>query len=236
VTGSPRPRAVRGVALLEVLTSLGAMLPVLFAVISTSTYTFKVIQASERASADLQTVRSAEQRLQDLLRSATLGSLTLDPTAVAPWTDQTLTSAESLITNYSTITTQLRGKTIQTPTAVSVQSRSVTFQSVVDAADLQLSDPALGGSGLSATRSVFFQIEPGEAWNGVDDDGDGFVDEGALQYFDGARVHVLISVTEDCTLTLAGQGLTLDLVVPHALAGDQVRRSRVTRTYGIRNP
>jgi len=206
----------RGFALLEVLTTCAAMLPVVFAVMGTSTYTMKAIRANERAAASVVAIENADGRMEELVRSALLSSMTTDPAAVAVWNSQ-----------------QLRAGTAE---------QCLTFQCVVNVEDATtgVSDPngtyTMTGSGLSATRSLFFQLDATEEANGVDDDGDGMVDEGELVYADGDHLTTVQRGVEAFQITLVDRRLQLRMTCSVRDGDGNRRRVTLTQTYCVRNP
>ena len=100
------------------------------------------------------------------------------------------------------------------------------------AADGQLS---LNAAQLTDVRSLYLQPENGEVPNGIDDDGDGLVDEGRLMLdYDGVPV-ALASGIESCLFTLTGRLLTIELRSAVQGRGGAVQRFGVREILYLRN-
>ncbi len=88
---------------------------------------------------------------------------------------------------------------------------------------------------LTSDRTIRFVLDSTERANGVDDDDDGFVDEGRIELdYDGVRADMVIHA-ELCTFTLVGRQLTIDLAAVGRSRDSSVMRSRTRQVLELRN-
>ncbi len=105
---------------------------------------------------------------------------------------------------------------------------AVRFQS----ANGQLS---LNAAELTGVRSLYVQPENGETPNGVDDDGDGLIDEGRLMLdYDGVPVAWTCGI-ESCAFPLTGRLLTIELRSAVPGRAGAVQRFAVREVLYLRN-
>lgn len=88
---------------------------------------------------------------------------------------------------------------------------------------------------LTSHRRLFFERDGNEAANGVDDDGDGHVDEGQLRFEYDGNVVTLANNIESCALTLDGKLITIDLTSARSDGEGWVHRATVRQSFYMRN-
>jgi len=99
---------------------------------------------------------------------------------------------------------------------------------------------ARGKSALNAglsnrLRSLSFTLESGELENGVDDDGDGLVDEGDLVFSESASPTRVVRRLEECSFTLQGRLLTVTVRSAGADEKGTVYRVQMDQGFYLRN-
>ena len=100
-------------------------------------------------------------------------------------------------------------------------------------ADGQLS---MNAAALTPVRRFVFTLDAGESPNGVDDDGDGLIDEGGLQLLIGnLPVQLVITGVERCEFRLRGRVLTMLLAVARRDAKGHLYRATTTQSILMRN-
>lgn len=88
---------------------------------------------------------------------------------------------------------------------------------------------------LTSPRRFWRELESGETANGVDDDGDGLIDEGNVQLdYDGATVTMATSV-ESFSFTLTGRMLTIELHSAARARDGNVHRFAIREQIYVRN-
>ncbi len=93
---------------------------------------------------------------------------------------------------------------------------------------------SINATSLSSLRTLEFVLEPGETDNGLDDDGDGLVDEGSLMQFQDGISWRLARDVEFCTFTLEGRVMRFVLTCAREVDG-RILRATVRRSCFIRN-
>ncbi|HLQ36165.1 MAG TPA: prepilin-type N-terminal cleavage/methylation domain-containing protein [Planctomycetota bacterium] len=84
-------------------------------------------------------------------------------------------------------------------------------------------------------RSIIFKRDASEIANGIDDDGDGLVDEGRISLLEnGEQIDLLLKV-EDCSFQLDGRLLAIRVRCAQRDGKGRVYRTNVTQHYYLRN-
>lgn len=93
----------------------------------------------------------------------------------------------------------------------------------------------INAAALTAVRTVQFRLEPGETQNGVDDDGDGLIDEGDVVYDQDGTEVLLTRNVERCTFALTDRTLVIELRAGARRKDGQVQRFTARQTLYLRN-
>ena len=87
----------------------------------------------------------------------------------------------------------------------------------------------------TAPRSLTFAMEDGETANGIDDDGDGLIDEGAVRLVHDNSTVAMISGVEDCGFCFDGRMLGIRLRVARRDGQGRTFRGYQEQWYYLRN-
>jgi len=94
---------------------------------------------------------------------------------------------------------------------------------------------SMNAAGLTAPRTLRIQLDPGEVENGIDDDGDGMIDEGRVMLrYDGVDVAMAQNI-ERCVFTLSGRLLTIEMRSAARRRDGGLQRFTVRETIYLRN-
>lgn len=200
----------RGFTLVEVMLVMLLIGPIFGLIISSSTVATRTLNTNETVASTAEGVHRTMQRLAHFVRPCVLSTYAVEATAA----DVTSGRASSV------------GEWIS---PVDGEPRSVVrFQSAT-------AGLTMNAASLTLPRTIRFILDPGEVVNGVDDDGDGFVDEGriALDY-DGVSADMVIHA-EECSFTLVGRELTIRLAAVSRSRDSQVSRVRTSQVLSLRN-
>ncbi len=180
-----------GFTLVEMAVAITLMLPLLFFAVSSTRTVSGSISTSEHSADVTEAIRIAEQKLTKIARPALLSTTKFRATSddVAWYIANTL--PPPTVGDWISPRDGERRPTFQ-------------FQS------------ALGGysflaSAVSNPHSLEYVLDSNEIDNGVDDDGDGLVDEGRLVHEVGGRTLVLLNGVEVCEFWLNGRVLAVSL-------------------------
>lgn len=210
-----------GFTLLEMMLVMVVAIPILGSVFVTNKLVRSEIQATDTAAAAAESCRAAGQRLALLARAGLLSTCQIKATAA----DISAAQAAAL-TNPSTYIPTL-GEWISPPETGS--RTTFRFQS----ADGILS---MNATALTPMREFEFFMDAGESDNGVDDDGDGMVDEGRLQLRIGnSPVQLVLAGVERCDFSLAGRLLTITLTCARRDGDGHLYRATTTQSIYMRN-
>ena len=87
----------------------------------------------------------------------------------------------------------------------------------------------------TAPRTLTFEMEPGELANGLDDDGDGLVDEGAVTLVHDSITVTVVRNIETCEFAIEGRILTSRLRVAIRDSKGRIHRAYVEQQLYMRN-
>lgn len=205
----------RGFTSVELMITATILVPIL-AVIATSVSVLSRNMAIDDAKADAtESLRTAVQRVVETLRPAVRSTFEVRA-------DQDDIDWH----NFHLLTPPALGDWIEVRDLVPRQE--MRFRS----ADGRMS---MNAAVLTDYRRMFFVRDAGETVNGVDDDGDGHVDEGRLDFEYDGRVVTLARDIESCELTLDGKLITIDLTSARSDGKGWVHRATVRQSFYMRN-
>ena len=200
-----------GLTLIEVSISAAFMVPILFAMITMGNTVSKATAVNEARSRATEVLRTITANFERCIRSASLVTIaTEDPN----------TNTQKA---YGTTNSWTKAQSM-------VKHTSLKFQAV-DKAPTE-------SSSLGVPVAFRFELDPDEAKNGLDDDGDGLVDEGRLVMYRGPTANpvVLASAVEKCDFIIADGAVTVSLTVAAKVGPRRLVRSQLSKTYFLRNP
>lgn len=213
--------AQRGVTLLELIVVLAVSVPILGSVFATNMLVRGEMQASDTAASVAESVRTAGQRLSLFARAGVLSTCEVRAIAsdVAAATAAQLLDPSVVIPSLGDWISPLPGSTHPT----------FRFQ----AADGVLS---MNAAALTPLRELEFVLDGGEVANGLDDDGDGMVDEGKLQLrVSSSQLELIAQGVEQCNFTLNGRVLSVHLQCARRDHDGRVYRAVATHSICMRN-
>ena len=210
-----------GFTLIELMVVCVLALPILAAVMSANVVVREEMLVSEAGAAAAESCRLAGQRLALLARSGLLSTCQVQAT-------QADVDAATLahLTNPNVVIPAV-GDWISPP--ASGARPTFRFQS----ADGILS---MNASALTPIREFQFIMDPDESDNGLDDNGNGMVDEGRLQLRIGALpVQLVLAGVETCEFSLSGRVLSIHLSCARRDRQGRVYRATTTQCIYMRN-
>lgn len=201
------PERESGFTLVETMMVVAMLLPILGGIAITSSTVNDTLGSDNRAADVITSARRFGSRIAELVRPAKLGSVRLpaDTTDVAA-------------------------------------GRAAAVADWIDPPSLEwrtgLQFAVTRGLGIHATtgvREIRFARDRAEAANGIDDDGDGFIDEGEVSIQQaGVSIAVLRDV-EDCRFRLDGRILELRLRIARRDQRGRSYRAVVEHQFHLRN-
>ncbi len=216
-----------GFTLIEVLISSVIIVPILFAVISTKDVVRNTISANERRADTGDHVRRIARRLRQLVRPGLLSTVKIRATQA----DVDLATAEEAA--------RFAAKPLGIPMYIPTLDDWISPGNLNPRDNIQFQGAddglAMNASALTSPRVLEFRIDPNEADNDLDDDGDGIVDEGKLHFqYDGLSF-VLLENVESCTFALDDGILLLSLQVARSDASGRIHRASIRQRVYLRN-
>ncbi len=192
-----QPVAQGGFTLLELLIVMTVSIPILGSVMATNRMVREENTAREATADVAERCRTAGQRLALYGRAGLLSTCQIRATQ-----DDVDTAAAAHATDPSVVLCDV-GDWIAP--YENTQRSTFSFQ----AADGVLS---LNATALTPVREFEFVLEDGELDNGLDDDGDGLIDEGSLQLRVGTtNLELIAEGVEQCTFSLDGRVVSVHL-------------------------
>ena len=95
---------------------------------------------------------------------------------------------------------------------------------------------SMNAANLTSARELEFVLDAGETDNGVDDDGDGMIDEGSLfLQYESARIPLAENV-ESCSFEIDGPVIRFSVQCAQRDSDGQIHRAVARRVWLIRNP
>jgi prepilin-type N-terminal cleavage/methylation domain-containing protein len=218
---TPPRNSQRGFTLVELMIVMVVAVPILGAITVTGTLVRDEINSTEAAALTAESCRIAGQRLANLARPGLLS------TCMVMATQEDVNAAIAAQMLNPTVVVPALGEWISPPPTG--WRPSFRFQG----ADGKLS---MNAAELTPVRRFVFSLDAGESQNGVDDDGDGLIDEGGLQLLIGTLpVQLVITGVERCEFRLRGRVLTLVLGVARRDAKGHLYRATTTQSILMRN-
>lgn len=214
-------RGERGFTLLELMVVAAVSVPILGSVFATNMMVREEMQAGDTSASVAESCRTAGQRLSLYARSGLLSTCEVEATQA----DVNAAIAEQAI-DPSVVVPNL-GDWI----APAVGSTHPTFR--FQAADGILS---MNAAMLTPAREFEFVIDDNETANGIDDDGDGMVDEGRLQLqINTSQLELIATGVERCSFSLNGRILRVTLQCARRDHEGHVYRAVATHNICMRN-
>lgn len=204
-----RVHTQHGFTLLELMLVVVIMVPLFGALAGISASVTSSVDANDKRASAVERARRSVQRLSQLLRPARLSSIQVQANA-----DDVAAARASAVGQWIS------------PVDLSPRS-SVRFFA---AEGLLSMNAALS----TPRRQLTFELESGETANGIDDDGDGLVDEGRLLYVSDT-VSADLGRFEMVTFTTEGSLLRISLRVGISGANRRIYRASVEHAFHIRN-
>ncbi|MHC5065117.1 MAG: hypothetical protein ACYTG5_14215 [Planctomycetota bacterium] len=206
----PREKEQGGMTLVELSIVVTIMVPIL-AGIAVTTKTVNSTMVANTRAADAHThARRMGQRVGSLLRPAKISSIKVQAVAAD--------------------VTALRATTV----GEWIDSTDLIWRPGIEflaASGLLSMNAALSTS----TRRISFALEAGETANGVDDDGDGLVDEGEITMLQNGNTLAILREVEECSFSMDGRVLSLRLRVARSDRQGVVYRSSIEQRFYLRN-
>lgn len=199
-----------GFTLVEVMVVLLLIGPIFGLIISSSTVATRTLNTNETVASTAEGLHRTMQRLAQFVRPCVLSTYSVEATS-ADVTNGRATSVGEWIS------------------PVDGEARSVVrFRSATG-------DLSMNASSLTLPRTIRFILDPSEVANTIDDDGDGFVDEGRVVLdYDGVAADMVIHA-EECTFTLVGRELTIRVSAVSRSRDSVISRMRTSQVLNLRN-
>lgn len=199
-----------GFTFLELMVVLAVSAPVLFAVVSTSEHLLKTVNSNEHNAEVSEGVRTVTERAGRLFRAAHRSTFRVRATAA----DVAAGNADAV--GDWMVATDLDPRP------------SIQFQ-------VSTGILAMNASELTTPRALEYILDPNEIANGMDDDGDGLMDEGKLWLsFDAIRTAIATGV-EASSFELDGEIVRFSLLCARRDGNGQVHRTVTEHVWCVRN-
>ena len=216
-----------GFTLIEVLIASTILVPILFAIISTQDIVGTTMDANDRRADAGDQARRVARRLRQIVRPALLSTVSVQ----AMQTDvDAAVAAEAA---------RYAADPLGTPDYIPTLGEWISPAGLDPRPNVQFvcaaGELAVNASKVTAPRSLEFRMDPKEADNDLDDDGDGIVDEGRLHYVYGGLSIVLLENVESCTFALDKGMLLLDLTVARRDRSGRIHRVNIQQKVYLRN-
>lgn len=202
--------AERGLTLVELMIVVAVLVPLLAMIAQTSTVVNRTVESNDRGAEVFEASRKALQRMGKFLRPAKLSTL-----------QESAVDADIVALRATTV-----GEWID---PVDLEARpGIRFV----AAEGFLS---MNANLSTSPRELLFVRDAGELENGVDDDGDGMVDEGRIMaLYEGTRL-VMAEGIEACTFTTDGRMIRVTVRCARGDQHDNVYRATMSQSFFVRN-
>lgn len=204
------PARSSGFTLLELVIAVALLGPLLIVIMNSTNVTNTTLKADDTAAGVAERLYRVTERTAQLTRPCVLSSYQVEANA----NDVALGNATAVGEWISHTNLEPR--------------RSVRFRS----AEGELS---MNASEVTDFRVLRFALEAGESENGLDDDGDGLVDEGTLTLTYEGQTVVLATRLERCTFTLDNRLLTIEMQAAEVGPEQRVYRARQSQSVYMRN-
>lgn len=200
----------RGFTLIEIIIVSVMMVPVIMAIMGTSRLVRSSIDTNERRASVQQVLRETIERVGTLVRSAVLSTARVRATQA----DVDAAKAANVGDWIAPVDLDPRP--------------NVRFQSAAGTL-------SLNASVLTPPREIEFRMDSAEVANGIDDDGNGLVDDGALYLLYNTKPVLLLDGVEACTFTFEDGMLRVSLDCGRVDAAGRVHRSSIEHSFHLRN-
>lgn len=197
-----------GTTLIELMVVIAVLVPLLLSLSGMGRTVTRTVDTNDRSSEVGERARRTMQRIGQLLRPGKLSSFEVQAI-----------EADVLALRATAVGEWISPTDLQP--AQALRFRAAEGLLSINAA---LSTPP---------RQISFELEAGEAANGVDDDGDGLVDEGDVVLVYGPTP-VRLGVFERCDFTFDGRYLRVTLVCARP-STERVYRATVSQSFYVRN-
>jgi len=211
----------RGFTLLELLVVCAIAVPILGSVFATNMLVRGEVESGDTSASVAESCRTAGQRVSLYARSGLLSTC-----AVRATQDDVNAATAAQALNPSVVVPSI-GDWIAPP--VGAERTTFRFQ----AADGVLS---MNAAALTPAREFQFVIDDNETANGIDDDGDGMIDEGKLELrINTSQLELIATGVELCRFSLTGRVLSVRLQCARRDHQGHVYRAVVTHSIYMRN-
>lgn len=205
-----RDKRCAGFTLIEMMIVVLVSAPVMLAILSTTKSVGHSVGAADRAAEVSETVRKVAERVGRLLRSAKLATIRVRATAA-----DVAASKAAAVGEWIDVT-------LNDPRS-NLQFRSTTGKL------------SMNGNDSTAPRELEFVLDKNEVDNDVDDDGDGFIDEGKLWMRYESTRSVIADDVEFCSFQLDGQIVRYTLRCGRRDDQGRTYRESTSRVSWVRN-
>ena len=240
--------ATSGFTLVETSIAILVSVPILFAIVSTGDIVGNTVSTSEQVASVSDVLRSTARRVGQLVRPASVatlegkedaipmgGEFTYEPYAGTinqyheyydPYAYYELTEPEP---TYDPIT----GEVIEPPVDWQplqnyVPRTSLRFQAATGTLSMNARE-------LTPPRSIEFVRDAADPLNGIDDDGDGLVDEGRLVLnYDGVQTKIADGI-ESSTFVLEDRVVRFRLTFAKRDSNGRIHRGTIEQRFFLRN-
>lgn len=200
----------RGMTIVELMIVILILVPVLGLIATSSVVATRTLDANDVAASTTEKLQRTIQRLSHFVRPCVLSTYEVEATPDDVAAGRALAPGQWISPADGEARTAVR------------------FRSA-------LGDLSMNASSWTPQRTIRFELDPSETVNGVDDDGDGFVDEGRIVLdYDGTRVDMVIDA-ERCTFALDGRELTIAVAAASRSRSSRVVRAATTAVLHLRN-
>lgn len=226
--GHDNVRSSRGFTLVESMAVLAAMIPILIAILSTTTVVERSTDTNIRRSDIMTQHRKLADRLTQLLRPALTSSLRVRATQVDVDELQAIEAARMAANPLATPHPIPNVGDWIVPPGPITSRPGIRFQEAVGPISLV-------PDATTPPSTIERFLDPAETANGTDDDGDGLIDEGTLRGTMGDRGFALALDVEGISFTLNGKVLEVAVVLARKDQSRNVLRSTFRHSIWLRN-
>jgi prepilin-type N-terminal cleavage/methylation domain-containing protein len=219
-------RKQAGFTLIEVMMVIVIMGVLLTAIMSTGETTTQAVRANNRSASASETSRRLIQRLAPLMRAGLLSTMRVKATAA----DVEAAQAAQLL-DPSVVVPAVGDWISPVDDDPRDNLRFESAEGIFTMSGIPLSNV----SNTTGPQAFEFVREDSEAANGVDDDGDGLIDEGRLEMTTDTLHIVLGRGIERCTFSLHGRIIHMILTCAAADGANKVARATYDYSVYMRN-
>jgi len=217
VTTRPGWRSETGLTLIETMIVAAATLPILVSVLGTTLSVGKAVDVTSQVAALEDHIDQVIDRFGRLCQKAVATTLRTRATKV----DVDAAAADPLVIDKPKL------------------GDWIVPQDFLDRSSLQFhavrGDLSFNAKDTEGPFSFELELEAGEKANGIDDDGDGLIDEGRVLLQVPAAVTTVLPRVESLTVTVEGSLVTVRLVGARPDKQKHIHRITRIRKYQIRN-